>query len=201
MADTGVGIAPEELHKLFSAFVQTESGRKAQQGTGLGLAISRSFVELMGGAIRVNSQVGGGSAFRFDITVNAADAAKPAMQPRTSRLSHPGCRRSCRKPPTGGVPARTAWLCSVRSGQWRGGGQHLAKVAAAPDLHGHAYAADANAIAEAVGDMRPHDAALSDALELLAADYDYTRMLLLLAGGQAHVRKAEPADANMPANR
>jgi two-component system sensor histidine kinase/response regulator len=65
--DTGVGIAPNEIDLLFEAFRQTESGRKSQQGTGLGLAISRKYVQLMGGDIRVESTLGKGSRFTFDI--------------------------------------------------------------------------------------------------------------------------------------
>ncbi len=68
--DTGVGIAAEELNKLFKAFSQTESGKKVQEGTGLGLAISRKFVQLMGGDIQVRSQLGVGTIFSFDIQVN-----------------------------------------------------------------------------------------------------------------------------------
>ena len=47
--DTGMGIAPDELDKIFEPFTQTETGEKVKQGTGLGLAICREFVELMGG--------------------------------------------------------------------------------------------------------------------------------------------------------
>ncbi|NEQ76933.1 MAG: response regulator [Okeania sp. SIO2C9] len=65
--DTGAGIAPEELDKLFQAFSQTESGKQAQEGTGLGLSISRKFAELMGGEMRVTSRVGEGTVFSFDI--------------------------------------------------------------------------------------------------------------------------------------
>ena len=61
--DTGAGIAPEDLDTLFEAFTQTESGKKAQEGTGLGLSISRKFVQLMGGELRVSSQVGQGRSF------------------------------------------------------------------------------------------------------------------------------------------
>jgi two-component system, sensor histidine kinase and response regulator len=68
--DTGAGIAQEEIFKLFQPFNQTETGRKSQQGTGLGLPISKKFVELMGGTIRVNSILGQGSVFSFDIVVN-----------------------------------------------------------------------------------------------------------------------------------
>ncbi len=65
--DTGHGISPDELESLFEPFVQTESGRRSKEGTGLGLAISRNFVQMMGGDIRVRSQLGMGSVFGFDI--------------------------------------------------------------------------------------------------------------------------------------
>ncbi len=65
--DTGVGISSTELSKLFEAFSQTDSGREAQEGTGLGLAISRQFVQLMGGDITVESQLGKGTTFNFSI--------------------------------------------------------------------------------------------------------------------------------------
>jgi signal transduction histidine kinase/DNA-binding NarL/FixJ family response regulator len=71
--DTGHGIASSEMHHLFEAFSQTESGRKSQEGTGLGLAISRQFAQLMGGDIRAQSEVGNGSVFTFDLVVRVAD--------------------------------------------------------------------------------------------------------------------------------
>lgn len=70
--DTGSGIAPEEMETLFEAFVQTEAGRKSQQGTGLGLPISRQFVELMGSELTVESIVGKGTIFKFEIEVSLA---------------------------------------------------------------------------------------------------------------------------------
>ncbi|MCU0544914.1 MAG: response regulator [Oscillatoriaceae cyanobacterium Prado104] len=73
--DTGVGIAPEEQENLFQAFVQTESGKKAQQGTGLGLTIARQFVRLMGGDIAVESELERGTTFRFEIAVKVVDSA------------------------------------------------------------------------------------------------------------------------------
>ena len=72
ITDTGAGISPEEIEELFEAFRQTSSGRKSQQGTGLGLAISRKYVQLMGGDITVESTLGVGSKFTFDIQVNLA---------------------------------------------------------------------------------------------------------------------------------
>ncbi len=67
--DTGLGIAPEELEDLFEAFKQTETGRQAKEGTGLGLTISRKFIQLMGGEITVQSTVGEGTTFQFNLQV------------------------------------------------------------------------------------------------------------------------------------
>ena len=82
--DTGSGIAPDELERLFQPFVQTKTGETSQQGTGLGLAISQHFVKLMGGIITVRSKVHCGTTFAFDIPVSAVDAAaiEPVQPPR-----------------------------------------------------------------------------------------------------------------------
>jgi len=85
IADTGAGIAPEEIDSLFEAFVQTSTGKQAQEGTGLGLPISRQFVQLMGGDMGVRSQVGKGTVFYFDIEVPRVEGAdiesnKPTRQ-------------------------------------------------------------------------------------------------------------------------
>ncbi len=79
IADTGVGIAPEELNSLFEAFVQTESGRNSNVGTGLGLAISQKFVALMGGELEVTSAVGEGTTFTFEL--GCEDLAEPKYNP------------------------------------------------------------------------------------------------------------------------
>ena len=85
--DTGAGIAPEELDSLFTAFVQTATGKQAQEGTGLGLPISRKFVQLMGGDIGVSSRVGRGTTFKFDIQVVAVDATEvERTQQQTRRV-------------------------------------------------------------------------------------------------------------------
>jgi PAS domain S-box-containing protein len=65
--DTGIGIAEDRLGIIFEPFEQAGDVRRRLAGTGLGLSISRQFVRLMGGEIQVDSQVGQGSAFRFDI--------------------------------------------------------------------------------------------------------------------------------------
>jgi signal transduction histidine kinase len=70
VADSGVGIAPEDHEAVFEEFRQvgTDYARK-HEGTGLGLALARKFVELHGGAIWVKSEVGQGSTFTFTIPV------------------------------------------------------------------------------------------------------------------------------------
>ena len=72
--DTGSGIAPNDLNKLFKPFSQTESGLRSGEGTGLGLPISRKFVELMGGTLTVNSVVDQGSSFHFHIRYRRPDS-------------------------------------------------------------------------------------------------------------------------------
>ncbi|UNU22680.1 GAF domain-containing protein [Microcoleus vaginatus] len=70
--DTGLGIAAEEMNKLFEPFEQTKTGQKSQEGTGLGLPISRKFVQMMGGDITVSSTPELGSKFAFDIKISLA---------------------------------------------------------------------------------------------------------------------------------
>ncbi len=79
--DTGPGIAPEEFDNLFEAFVQTETGRKSQEGTGLGLPISQKFVELMGGKITVNSIIGRGAIFEFELPMQPAQDEEIQTEP------------------------------------------------------------------------------------------------------------------------
>jgi len=74
--DTGAGIAPEEIDSIFEAFVQSKTGREAQEGTGLGLPISRKFVQLMGGEMTVSSQLEQGSIFRFEIPVSVVQKSE-----------------------------------------------------------------------------------------------------------------------------
>ena len=67
VSDTGVGISPEDQAAVFEEFRQVGAASKKVEGTGLGLAISRKFVELHGGTIRVESELGRGATFAFTL--------------------------------------------------------------------------------------------------------------------------------------
>ncbi|MED5619902.1 response regulator [Ideonella sp. BN130291] len=89
--DTGIGIEPELLPRLFNAFTQGHGGMSRRYGgTGLGLAISKQLVELMGGSISAQSTPGVGSCFRF--TLPLAPASPDALVPDGDAQSLPGMR-------------------------------------------------------------------------------------------------------------
>jgi signal transduction histidine kinase/FixJ family two-component response regulator len=84
--DTGAGIAPEEIDSIFEAFVQSQTGKDAQEGTGLGLPISRRFVQLMGGDMTVTSQLRCGTVFKFNIQANTVAASDIETQRSTRQV-------------------------------------------------------------------------------------------------------------------
>jgi signal transduction histidine kinase len=67
VADTGIGIAPEDQEAIFEEFRQVGHATRKREGTGLGLALARKFVELHGGRVWVTSEVGKGSTFTFTL--------------------------------------------------------------------------------------------------------------------------------------
>ena len=69
VTDTGVGIAPGDQEAVFEEFRQVGATDKKAEGTGLGLALSRRFIELHGGQISVQSEIGHGSTFTFTLPV------------------------------------------------------------------------------------------------------------------------------------
>lgn len=67
VSDTGVGISDQQLEKIFNPFEQVGDVKKQGEGTGLGLSISMQIVSMMGGDLEVDSQIGKGSTFWFDV--------------------------------------------------------------------------------------------------------------------------------------
>ena len=96
--DSGMGIEPEQLEKIFAPFVQVEGGHtRRSDGTGLGLTISRRLARLMRGDVTVESAAGAGSTFTLWLLTATADAGSvhtsdehPAVVPRTRGLGEIG---------------------------------------------------------------------------------------------------------------
>ncbi|MEH6577358.1 MAG: two-component regulator propeller domain-containing protein [Amphritea sp.] len=84
--DSGPGIAPDQLKRIFEPFSQSQHTNTDVKGTGLGLAITQSLVKLMGGQIIVESGLGKGSIFRIDLPVFLADAAQAGKELRPTVL-------------------------------------------------------------------------------------------------------------------
>ena len=84
VADTGLGIAPENQARIFEEFAQEDASTTRRfGGTGLGLAISRQIIELMGGSLAVSSAPGKGSTFSFELSLPLADS--PSQLPELPR--------------------------------------------------------------------------------------------------------------------
>lgn len=94
--DTGVGIAPGQMDRIFQAFEQVGDRQRQAEGTGLGLAISQRIVELMGGTLQVTSDLGHGSSFHFQISLPLAQDWVEQATAATGRpiLGYQGPRRT-----------------------------------------------------------------------------------------------------------
>lgn len=92
VADTGVGMAPETLERIFSPYTQASaSTARRYGGTGLGLSITRRLAEAMGGTVTAQSALGQGSTFTLTIAAPIADRPVAEAEP-TASLPRPGAR-------------------------------------------------------------------------------------------------------------
>ncbi|HUP05232.1 MAG TPA: ATP-binding protein [Bryobacteraceae bacterium] len=88
--DTGPGIALEDQGRIFDFFTQVDaSSRRNQGGAGLGLAISKALVNRMGGSLRVESRLGMGATFHFEMAAQVVEETPGALKPAAGALSHP----------------------------------------------------------------------------------------------------------------
>jgi signal transduction histidine kinase/DNA-binding NarL/FixJ family response regulator len=92
--DTGVGVAPDELDRLFEPFERSVQHLRRIEGTGLGLTITRRLLEAMGSKLEVASNTGKGSVFSFALTLTARDGAERTASRITARITgYSGARR------------------------------------------------------------------------------------------------------------
>jgi len=109
VADTGTGIAPDVIGKLFRPFYQgDDSTTRRFEGTGLGLAITKSLVELMGGSIAVKSRPGAGSIFNFTVVLENEPGSRSLLA-STAHSELAGKRLSIVEPD----PIRIRFLASL----------------------------------------------------------------------------------------
>ncbi len=76
--DTGLGIAPEDQARIFEEFQQTRTGARTEESTGLGLTLAKRFMELHGGRLWVDSELGKGSTFTFALPLRPTVRSEPA---------------------------------------------------------------------------------------------------------------------------
>jgi signal transduction histidine kinase/ActR/RegA family two-component response regulator len=91
--DSGVGIAPDDLDRLFEPFERSGQHRRRVEGTGLGLTITRRLLEAMGGRLDVTSIPGSGSVFAFELALPVQEAAAPAPAVPRRVIGYAGPRR------------------------------------------------------------------------------------------------------------
>src|SRR5690606_7075 len=92
ISDTGIGIAPDKMDRLFEEFSQLdEQVARKHGGTGLGLAISQRFCRMLGGDISVTSRIGEGSTFTVILPAQAEEERAPARAPRKRNAANEHC--------------------------------------------------------------------------------------------------------------
>ncbi len=109
--DTGVGIAPEERERIFRPFEQVGDPERRHGGTGLGLSISRELVRQMGGDIQVDSRVGEGSRFWFELTLALCAQPLAPSVPARRIVGYEGPRRCVLV--VDDAPVNRAMLCDL----------------------------------------------------------------------------------------
>ena len=93
--DTGIGIPQHKLAEIFAPFVQLDNHLDEQEGTGLGLSISKNIIQLMDSQIHLESTVGGGSKFWFDLNL-PSEPGSASLQPQSNQYSNQCLQQPCK---------------------------------------------------------------------------------------------------------
>jgi two-component system, sensor histidine kinase and response regulator len=123
VSDTGIGMSEDQQKQLFQPFSQVDSSTtRRHSGTGLGLAISQQLVHMMGGEISVESRLGRGSRFSFELTLGVPQAEQPdkprgIMAVRDLRVLVVDDNQVARDLLTRSLLAMNVAVCSVSSGE------------------------------------------------------------------------------------
>ncbi|MCZ7599190.1 MAG: HAMP domain-containing histidine kinase [Gammaproteobacteria bacterium] len=121
--DSGIGIAAQNVNRIFDAFHRAQDADRVIEGTGLGLTISQRYAELLGGGLTVQSEPGAGSRFQLDITVERGNPERIEAGPiraRTLRWPRDSGRSRCWWSTTTRSTACTCRDCWRPSGSRRG---------------------------------------------------------------------------------
>ncbi len=122
VTDTGIGMPADTLPRIFEPFYQVDnSSTRAYGGTGLGLAIVKRFVEGQGGTIDVESALGVGSTFRFDLPLAPARVSPAAEPDRTSRPTPSHGSTPSPRPGRTDIPAWAERVLNAEGDPGRGG--------------------------------------------------------------------------------
>lgn len=170
VVDTGPGIPPDALESVFETFSQTGFDKNVHEGAGLGLAISRRFARLMGGDVTVESGIGAGAIFRFDLPVRfleQADATRDVSVLVPSEAEENRIDPNTADPPT--IPAGLS-------------PRNVEKIplACLSELVRACAAADMAAIGELIGKIGDLSPALGETLLALANDFEYSEISRLI---------------------
>jgi signal transduction histidine kinase len=88
VTDTGIGLRPEDIAKAFTEFVQLDGDLSRRAGgTGLGLSITKKFIEMHGGEIWVESELGKGATFYFSLPQHETGPTPPEAQHITKEVT------------------------------------------------------------------------------------------------------------------
>jgi len=179
VSDTGVGIDPAELEKIFQPFYQTEYGIRLGEGTGLGLAINREYARILGGELTVHCQPGAGTQFRFVLSVTPGEASGGRMV-----LQQAGERERIEMPEDA-VLAGLTWVLRQR-------------------LRDAALAHDSENVLAIVNEIEGQDRRLARQVRALVGRYAFDRLVSLLdraARREKMPQSSENAERNAEESR